>query len=193
MAIFSKRDVLVLALTIIGAASGLALSLARQSTWQPLGKLPAIPYRIQAATRDIVFIRTDGGQVYAFRDEVQSYGNGGSPQGHWTTELPETYRWEFEECARDKVVLPQDRPPLPILDSYSCWVSVEQSRLGLMYAILEDGSVWRWSTPLWPHGLTGPLSLGIMGALCGCLLAVGLLRLVQALQWLLAPGVQARS
>lgn len=174
----SKRDLTILSFAVVGAAAGIGLNFARNSTWQSLGRPPAAPYWIQAATLDTVFVHTAGGKVYAFRDENQSYWNEGSPAGRWTTQLPHVESWETEDCVRDQIIQPDRQPPLAVKDSISCRVPVEGSAISILYVILEDGNIWRWNTPLWPHTLTGPISLGILGALAGWLAGIMLLRLI---------------
>ncbi len=45
-------------------------------------------------------------------------------------------------------------------------------RVGIQYVLLEDGSVWRWSTPVGLESFTGPLSLAVLGGLIGLLIGL---------------------
>lgn len=51
--------------------------------------------------------------------------------------------------------------PKAIRESINCTTQVEQSRIHITYALLGDGSVWRWATPVWPDSASGPVSLGV--------------------------------
>ncbi len=173
------RDVVIIALTVAGATFGLYL-VRGQSSWRPLGTPPEAPQRIHLATPDRIFVQTASGQIYGYQDEQYSYARGGSPEGHWTTRLAGAEGWEAAECSRNNYV-PADRyPPQAIRDSVNCWAPVEQSKIGVIYAILEDGSVWRWSTRLWPE-TAGQIFLIGLGGLCGLLSGVVLFKLPPAI------------
>jgi hypothetical protein len=133
-----------------------------------------------------VLVEATDGQVYAFRDNAGSYWVGGNPQGAWTAELPRLASWEINQCSPSDQVLLSQSPPSAMRESVSCQVSVELSTLGLVYAILDDGTVWRWSTPLWPHS-TGSVWLGMLGALSGWLVAVALFGSLSLLKKLTTP------
>jgi hypothetical protein len=156
----------------------LYFSLVGQSTWHALGQPPETPTRILAISPEAVHVQTVRGRVYAFRDQAWSVLRGGEPKGEWSSQLPDVNQWGMEDCSRQ--VLPQaGRLPQVIKDSLTCWAWLEKSRLGFTYALLADGSVWRWNTPndvdLW----YAPLCLSALGALAGLALGVALFRSLQ--------------
>jgi hypothetical protein len=170
------RDIVILALTVAGAALGWRL-ISAQSSWRPLGTPPEAAQIIKLATPSLIVIQTASGHIYGYRDAYSSYAYGGSPQGRWTTRPGPVEGWDAAQCSKNTYV-PADRdPPGAMRDSISCLALVEQSQIGMIYAILDDGSVWRWSNPLWPEKVGGVFLVGL-GGLCGLLLGAALVRLL---------------
>src|SRR5574341_2515797 len=170
----TTRDLLTGSLILMGIIAGGSLSYWSQTVWQSLGKPPGRPQRLQAATQDIVFVQSAEGQVYAYRDQHHSVSSGGAPAGQWSTALPPVADWEVQDCGRAFSVPTLGHPPQPVRDRLSCWSALGQTpdRVGIQYVLLEDASVWRWSTPVGLGSFTGPLSLAILGGLSGLLIGL---------------------
>jgi hypothetical protein len=124
-----------------------------------------------------VFVQSENGNDYAYRDIGESYWRGGVPQGEWVTDAQQAESWELADCGKSVIVHPYILPPQPVKDSIGCWPQVWNNRIGIIYVVLEDGSVWRWSTPLMTDILLVPLCLSCLGGLFGFTVGIILLRL----------------
>ncbi len=130
------REIVILALTVAGAALGWRL-VSLQSHWRPLGTPPEAAQTIRLATPNMVLVLTTSGQIYGFRDEYYSYAQGGSPHGHWTTRPGAVESWEAAQCSKTTYV-PADRdPPQAVRDSISRSVS---TAAGVRVALASENS-----------------------------------------------------
>jgi hypothetical protein len=172
-----RRDVLIAALVAVGTFAGITISFMGQAAWHSLGKPPGSAEKITAATQNTVFVQSADGNDYAYYDTEESYWRGGEPKGQWVTDAQQAESWELADCGKSVVVHPVILPPQPIKDSIGCWSKVWNNRIGIIYVVLEDGSVWRWSTPLMMNIILAPFFLGCFGGLSGFAIGIILLRL----------------
>jgi hypothetical protein len=126
-------------------------------TWKSLGSTPEQPFRIIDASLWEVIVFAPSGQTFRFVADDVNWRTG-TVTGHWVPTLKT--RVEEPSCYLYLKYVPP--PPMQAIDTREgnfCY----EVRMAARYAILEDGSVWRWGTR---DGMTALLD-GVWGIICG--------------------------
>ena len=149
---------------VIGYYIGTRVDSGWKAPWYPLGTPPEPALKIIAIDFCSLEIESASGQHYIFQPDTEPY-NGKSPTGQWVVTETPIKASNNPKCTIDASYA--SPPPSPAKDIATGNYCGEVS-FHVKYAILKDGSVWRWSTP---GGYT-PFVYGFYGVLIGFLAGI---------------------
>jgi hypothetical protein len=156
---------------VLGLAIGLTLFyvviyLEQRGRWEQLDTPPGEIMKLVAADEDQVIVETAVGTLYEVYCQAKE---------------PEEICWEeveppvdaFSWPCDDEILLP---PPGPVRDEIEFCIQHEYLSLN-RYALLEDGTLWRWEVFIYPLGQVGRLFQtivisAILGAVAGVIILV---------------------
>jgi hypothetical protein len=151
---------------IVGAGLFIVVLLVEQrGVWRQLDTPPGEVTRLLTADEDVVYVETADGTVY----RVMCRAKG-----------PDDICWEETEAPPDDLVLPCTHqelppPPGPTRDHIETCFEYEYYILA-QYALLEDGTLWRWNAGIYPLGQVARLFRTVIGsAVLGVIAGIGIL------------------
>ncbi len=153
---------------IVGAGLIIVVLLVEQrGMWRQLDTPPGEVTRLLTADEDVVYVETADGTVY----RVMCRAKG-----------PDDICWEETEAPPGDLVLPCTHqelppPPGPAKDHIETCIEYEFYIL-TQYALLEDGTLWRWNVGIYPLGQVARLFRTVVGsAVLGVIAGIGILYL----------------
>jgi len=149
---------------VIGNYIGSWVDSGWMAPWYLLGTPSEPAQKIIAIDFSSIEIESASGQHYIFQTDTESF-NGKPPTGQFVKSDTPLKIWYGSQCTIDASYA--SPPPSPAIDIANGNYCGEVS-FHVIYAILENGSVWRWSTP----GGYSPLVYGFFGIVIGFLASI---------------------
>ena len=160
---------LLVLLPCLGLACSLAYSTLRQagdlSRWQSLGGPPEGGAEIVAGDPGVVYVRSKAGQVYGCEPPQAVAG------GCWR-EAREPYQVDPKAVYDSPVYQGEvEPPPGNVVDRLDVTIWQAEDAFEARYALLEDGTVWKWEYDVGAYFSLGLLLLGPAAGLAIAILA----------------------
>jgi hypothetical protein len=164
----------VLGLTgcIIGLLMTGAMTRGLFARWHPLGAPPDRPTSIVAADYTQIYVVTVHQLLFRYKAENQlQFGE--APAGTWSR----AFNPQVEEFSKCDYVAPMAPPPPATAQDFIQFGYCPEPLIDVRYALLTDGSVWRFSTPDGLDVAFTAIPIGVaLGLVMGVVLAVAVWR-----------------
>ena len=149
---------------IIGAGLGVCQGIGyitQTNPWKSMGRPPALATKVLFADVSTVYVQTAAGQIY---------------ECCWSpAQVPTTStNRDCDPSRTEPAPLPIAPPPLPgtVVDRHEVAKIIESCE-HVVYAVLDDGSVWRWQYSMSFLKEVMPFIDGVMGFVAGLIVGTG--------------------